>query len=182
MDTETLTKNVRNIALAAVLLACIVAAGFLPAIKTPIIRLGFGFVPVMFGAMLLPTQYIVVLAVLGDVIKYFLINSAQGPFNVGITIGATVAALIWSVAFQEFRKSGHLVDKKFIVKLVIASFLVASVANLGINTFALSIQLGKGFLALLFPWRLYSEIVSFIIHIPVGIALALAVKNARKTK
>lgn len=182
MDTETLESGApsvqkthnspaRIIAVAAIVLACVVAAGFLPAIKTPIARIGLGFIPLVAGSMLLPVPYTVVIAILGDIIKYFLFNASFGPLNPGITLGAGVAGLIYGLAFAAVRRDDFTFGKRFVVKAVLGSALTVLIADILINTVALSFQLGKGWIAILIPWRLISEGVMFAVHIPVVIGI-----------
>jgi ECF transporter S component (folate family) len=174
MDTETSSTtadNAKKLAQTVLAIACNVAFSILPAIKTPIARIGFGFIPVMFTAAILPLPLVILVMAVQDVISYFLFNMASGPFNPGITLSAVAAGVIWSFAFSDVRKGGAFDLKKVTLRMVIASAAVAIVCNLLINTTALSIQLGKAWIPLLLP-RIWSSVVLFVIHIPVGVAIA----------
>lgn len=122
--------------------------------------------------MLLPLPYTVVIAILGDIIKYFLFNASFGPLNPGITLGAGVAGLIYALAFKNVRKRDFTVGSSFIIRAILGSFFAVLIADIVINTIALSFQLGKGWLAILFPWRLISEGIMFAVHIPIVLAVA----------
>lgn len=176
VDTETLFKDKNNtnskcIAISAILLGCMIASALLPSINTPIIRIGFAFIPLLIGSMMLPTIQIVTIAVLADIIKYFLFYSSFGPYNLGISISAGICALIYSLFLNTVTREDWKFDKNFIIRAVFSSILSTVICDLGITTFSLSIMNGKAWIAILIP-RIYSESILLILHILVILLIA----------
>jgi ECF transporter S component (folate family) len=182
-DTETSSRSkqellIITIAISALVLALNISFGALPSFDAGgIFKLGIGFIPVMFSGMLLKPGYCVILAALGDVIKYFIFDSAYA-FNPIYTVSAAIAGLIWSLAFTPLRNKGELTPA-FIIRIVIASLLVVVICNIGLGTFGVMMDKGKAWEAVIIP-RLGSNAFVFAYHIPFGIGLAALAVKIRK--
>ncbi|MDR0950687.1 MAG: hypothetical protein LBM13_03530 [Candidatus Ancillula sp.] len=186
MDTETSDKNfsvsdqeemsqqselVQTVAAVGLLLALTIASGYLPSIKTGVIRIGLDFVPLMIAVFLVKWYWVTFIAVIGDIVKYFLINSAFGAFNPGITLSSVTFYLIWSILLCSALNQNWRFSRKTVVEIVIASILSTVISNVFISTWALAWQQGKSWLLLL-PARLPSEGVKVILYIVFGLAIA----------
>ena len=117
-------------------------------IQTPIVRIGFGFVPVVIIATMYGPIYAGVANGIADILGLMLFPS--GSFFPGFTLTAILAGVIYAV---------FLYNKPITwLRILAASVIINIVLNLGLNTYWLSIMMGKGFLALL-PTRIVKELV-----------------------
>lgn len=123
-------------------------------IQTPIVRIGFGFLPLAIMGIL----YGPVTAFTGGVISDLLgfVMFPTGTYFPGFTLTTGLTALTFSYL---------LYNKDFSIKnITIASLIVCIVLNLGLDTLWLSILFGKGYLMLL-PTR----VVKSLIMIPIQV-------------
>ena len=79
----------KKIIITAVLLAMLIVLSRFLSIKTPILKISFGFVPTMLCAIWLGAKWTVLLNVLGDVIGATLFPT--GPYFIGYTISTAIA-------------------------------------------------------------------------------------------
>jgi len=123
-------------------------------INTPVLRIGFGFLPVamtaiMFGPIWAATSYAI-----GDILGMLIFPT--GVFFPGFTVTAFLTGLIWGL---------FLYKRKVTVKSVLpASLIIVLCLNLILDTFWLMILMGNGFLALL-PTRIIKCAVMVPIHL-----------------
>lgn len=123
-------------------------------IQTPIVRIGFGFVPVVIIATMYGPIYAGVSNGIADILGLMLFPS--GSFFPGFTLTAILAGVIYGV---------FLYNKPITWgRIIAASVIINIVLNLGLNTYWLSIMMGKGFLALL-PTRIVKELVMIPIKV-----------------
>ena len=123
-------------------------------IQTPIVRIGFGFVPVVIIATMYGPIYAGVANGIADILGLMLFPS--GSFFPGFTLTAILAGVIYGV---------FLYNKPITWgRIIAASVIINIVLNLGLNTYWLSIMMGKGFLALL-PTRIVKELVMIPIKV-----------------
>ena len=117
-------------------------------IQTPIVRISFGFVPVVIIAMLYGPVSCGIANGIADIIGVMLFPT--GAFFPGFTLNAILAGVIYGI---------FLYNKPATWSRVLCALAVISiVVNLGLGTYWLSIMMGKGFIALL-PARIFKEIV-----------------------
>ena len=123
-------------------------------IQTPIVRIGFGFLPLAIMGILYGPTIAFTGGVISDLLGFVMFPT--GTYFPGFTLTTGLTALIFSY---------FLYNKDFSIKRVtIASLIVCLVLNLCLDTFWLSILLGKGYLVLL-PTR----IVKSLIMIPIQV-------------
>ena len=123
-------------------------------IQTPIVRIGFGFVPVVIIATMYGPIYAGVANGIADILGLMLFPS--GSFFPGFTLTAILAGVVYGV---------FLYNKPITWgRIIAASVIINIVLNLGLNTYWLSIMMGKGFLALL-PTRIVKELVMIPIKV-----------------
>ncbi len=117
-------------------------------IQTPIVRISFGFVPVVIIAMLYGPVSCGIANGIADIIGVMLFPT--GAFFPGFTLNAILAGVIYGI---------FLYNKPATWSRVLCALAVISiVVNLGLGTYWLSIMMGKGFIALL-PARIFKVIV-----------------------
>lgn len=152
-------KKSKKIILTAVLLALLIILSRFLAIKTPIMKISFGFVPTMLCAIWLGPKWTILLNVLGDLIGAIFFPT--GPYFIGYTISTAVSGLIYGVFLY---KGKNYSDKMFLLRLIIATLLVAILVNMGLNTLWISITTGKAFIVLL-SVRVVKQLIMIPIHV-----------------
>lgn len=153
----------RKIILTAVLLALLIILSRFLSLKTPIMKISFAFVPTMLCAVWLGPKWTILLNVLGDVIGATLFPT--GPYFVGYTISTAIAGLIYG--FILYKKEGkEYTNINFLVRLTIATAIVAVICNMGLNTLWSVITTGKAFWVLLSA-RIVKQLIMIPIHVVV---------------
>ena len=124
-------------------------------INTPILRIGFGFLPVaMMGIMYGPIWAAIGYAV-GDILGMLIFPS--GIFFPGFTVTAMLTGLVFGLFLHN--------KEKITWKTVLpASLIIILVLNLCLDTLWLSIMFGDAFIALL-PTRIFKCVVMLPIHL-----------------
>lgn len=151
----------KKIILTAILLALLIILSRFLSIKTPIMKISFAFVPTMLCAVWLGPKWTILLNVLGDVIGATLFPT--GPYFVGYTISTAIAGLIYG--FILYKKKGkEYTNINFLVRLTIATALVAVICNMGLNTLWSVITTGKAFWVLLSA-RIVKQLIMIPIHV-----------------
>ena len=132
-------KKYKKIILIATLIASeIVLARFL-SIKTPIIIIGFSFLPIMLSGIILGVKYTTLIAFISDLIGAILFPS--GAFFIGYTISNTLTGFIYGLFL--YQKQEFQVNKKFIIKMIIAVLIVNFLINAILNTYWIMITTDK---------------------------------------
>ncbi len=134
--------NVQNLALIAVLLAIQIILSRFLSISTPIMKIGFSFIPVAIAARKLGTFESMVVAGLGDLIGAILFPI--GPYFPGFTLSAVITGLINGLSYHK---------KCNMQRVIFAVLLGQFVSSLLLNTLWISVLYGSNFMALL-PTRL----------------------------
>lgn len=164
-----MSKN-KKIILAALLLAMeIILARFL-SIKTPIVTIGFSFVPTMLCAIWLGPKWTILISVLADLIGATLFPF--GSFFIGYTITTAVAGAIYGFLLFP-KKENTFTDKQLILRIIIASILVTVICNMLLNTLWLNITTKKAFMVLM-----ASRLVKELIMIPIKIVVMIFLEKA----
>lgn len=164
-----MSKN-KKIILAGLLLAMTILLSRFLSIKTPIVTIGFSFVPAILCAIWLGPKWSILVAILADLIGATLFPF--GSFFIGYTVTATVAAAIYG--WMLFKKEDNTyTDKQFIIRMILAVILVTFIANIGLNTLWLSITTGKAFMVLM-----ASRMIKELIMIPIKIILMIFLEKA----
>lgn len=156
--------NVKKLTVISMLIAVeIILTRFL-AITTPIVRIGFGFLPTAVIAIMYGPVYAGLAAAIADIIGMILFPS--GAYFPGFTLTAFLTGVTYGI---------FLHNKKInIINISAAVIVIAIVLNLGLDTVWLQIITGKAYLAL-FPAR----IIKCIIVAPVQILLISLISNEK---
>ena len=117
-------------------------------INTPIVRIGFGFLPIaIIGMMYGPLSAGVAYAI-GDLLGVALFPT--GSFFPGFTLTAFLTGIVYGVFLYNKPKTWP--------RIIGAVLTVCLVINLGLDTLWLSILMGKGYIALL-PTRIMKAVL-----------------------
>lgn len=116
-----------------------VLAHVVPVVKIDTLQISFGFVPLAFGSMLLGPLIGGVIGALGDIVG--MIIAPKGVYFPGFTLDVFLAGMIYGLFLYK--------KPKTILRISLAVLCVTVFVNIGLNTYWLTILLGKGYLALL---------------------------------
>lgn len=147
-------KKLKKIIISALLLAATIVINRFLSINTSILSIGFDFVPLILAGIILGWKYSLLIAVLADLIGSLLFPF--GTYFVGYTISSALRGLVYGILL--YRKEGFKLDKKFMVKLLIAILIVTIFINGGLNTLWLVITMKKAFLVIL-PTRILKQLI-----------------------
>lgn len=159
-------KKIKKIIISALLLAAAIVINRFLSINTSIVSIGFTFVPLMLAGIILGWKYSLVIAALTDLIGALLFPF--GTYFVGYTISSALTGLVYGLFLyrEEFK-----IDKKFMIRLIIAILIVCIFINGGLNTLWLVITSKKAFLAIL-PTRVLKQLlmipIMFITMVSLG--------------
>ncbi|MEG1426614.1 MAG: folate family ECF transporter S component [Oscillospiraceae bacterium] len=145
--------NIQNLALMAVLLAAEIMLSRFLSLQTPIVKIGFAFIPVAIAARKMGAQEAVIVAALGDFLGALLFP--VGAYFPGFTLTAAMKGLC----------SGLFLHKKCSLGRITASVLINEIfGSLLLNTLWLSILFGSPFFAIL-PTRLLQAAILAIVQV-----------------
>lgn len=154
----------RRILLSALFLASTVVLGRILSIRTPIITIGFSFVPIMLSAIILGPKYSTFIATASDIIGALLFPT--GSYFFGFTVTSFLTGLIYGLLL--YRK-GFKIDKNFIIRLIISTIIVTGLLNGCLNTIWV-IMISKNASKIIVPFRIAKQ----LIMIPIKIVTILA--------
>lgn len=149
-------KNTKTVVYLAFFVALqIILTRFL-SIQTPIVRIGFGFIPLVFSCILFGPLLGGVCAAISDVLG--MVIFPQGTYFPGFTFSALLSGIIYGSVLYK--------NKISILRIFIATLLVKILVDIGLNTLWLSILTGKAVLILLIP-----RLTKTLIMLPIEILL-----------
>lgn len=157
------TFDARTISKIALLMALdIILTRFL-SIQTPIVRIGFGFLPTAMIGMLFGPLAAGTAGALTDIVRIFLFGGS-GPFFPGFTLSAFLGGVFYGVFLHNKPKS--------LWRISLAVLMITIFVNLGLNTLWVYMLTDKAAFAIL-PARLIQNAVLA----PVKIAVIYFVAN-----
>lgn len=157
-------KNIREMVSMSLFIAIEVILTRFLSIQTPIVRIGFTFLPIAISAMLFGPVISGMIAALADVIGMVLFP-VGGAYFPGFTLTAFLSGVIYGSLLYKKTKS--------ILRISIAVIAISVFVHLGLDTIWIWILTGKGFFAIL-PTR----IMKCMINIPLQIILIRIVWNS----
>jgi len=117
-------------------------------VQTPILRIGFGFIPVVLASIMFGPVLGGITAAFSDILGMMLFP--QGVYFPGFTLSAFLAGLIYGLLLYKKTKT--------ILQITIAVLMVTVFIDLGLNTLWLSMITGKAAMVLLVP-RLIKSVI-----------------------
>lgn len=154
VDSFQELRDVKKLAVAAMLLAIAVVLGFYRLQLTDYIRIGFDFIAKESASMLLGPSIGCVVAGLADILSYVI--KPVGAFFPGLTLSAMLASVIYGIVLYQKPLS--------LKRVLLANGLVTVFVNLFLNTYWMSILLGNAYMAL-FPARAVKQLLMFPIEV-----------------
>lgn len=155
--------DARSISKIGLLMALEIVLTQFISIETPIVRIGFGFLPIAIIGMLYGPWIAGMASAITDLVGTILFGG--GVFFPGFVLSAFVGGMIYGLLLYKKPKS--------LKRIIIAILLVTVFVNLGMNTIWLTIMLDKATLVI-FPTRLVQNLVLAPVNI---MLLYFVVKN-----
>ena len=141
-------NNTNRLLVMALLIAMEIVLTRFMSVNTPILRIGFGFLPISMIAILYGPWPAGIAYAVGDVLGALMFPTAP-PFP-----GFTLSALLTGLIFGKFLYEKQITWKRVLVP----SILIAVFIDLILNTYWLTLLTGKGFMFLL-PTRIAKAVV-----------------------
>ena len=152
-----MTNNTKMIVYMSLIIAMEVVLTRFLSIQTPIVRIGFTFLPIAISAIMFGPVFAGMAAALADTIGMMLFSSG-GAYFPGFTITAFLTGAVYGLFLYKKPKS--------LARIIIPVVIISIVINLGLDTVWLWILTGKGIMAIL-PTR----ILKCLIMIPIQISV-----------
>ena len=138
------TERTKMIISIAIMVACQVVLERVLAINTMVVKIGFGFVPLVIVAILYGSWWAAVAGALADIIGTFAVPI--GPYFPGFTVTAFLAGMIYGLYLKNLDKIDM---KKAIIRSILAAVTVSVVISLVLNTAMIAIVFNYGVMVLL---------------------------------
>lgn len=166
-------NKIKKILLTALFIASTVVLSRFLSIQTPIVTVGFSFVPIMLAGILMGWKSCAFVASLSDIIGALLFPI--GSYFFGFTITSLLTGITYGLLLHD--KNGFKINKKFIIKLIISSLIVTCLYNGILNTIWIKI-ITKGASKIIIPVRIAKE----LIMIPIKIITILGITKVFEQK
>ena len=140
--------DARSISKIGLLMALEIVLTQFISIETPIVRIGFGFLPIAIVGMLYGPWIAGTASAIADIVGTILFGG--GVFFPGFVLSAFIRGMIYGLILYKKPKS--------LKRIIIAILLVTVFVNLGLNTIWLTIMLDKAILVI-FPTRVVQNLV-----------------------
>lgn len=171
MSTRTLVQAGFLVALSIVLtrfVSIMVPLGGLPAL-----RVGFGEIPLMMGGLLFGPVAGGIGGMIADLIGAWAFP--QGPYFPGFTLSSILWGVLPGIYGLYLRRKGEKGNPFTYKNVFIIVSICIVIISIGMNTYWLSLMMGKGYMAFL-PGRLLSAIVNIPLQ---SYIIALLIKQLR---
>lgn len=159
-------NKTKKILLDALFIASTIVLGRILSIRTPLLTIGFSFVPIMLSAIILGWKHSTFVATISDIIGALLFPT--GSYFFGFTITSFLTGLTYGLLLHS--KEEFKLEKKFIIKLIISTIIVTGLLNGGLNTIWLII-ISKNASKIIVPVRIVKQLIMAPIKIFTIIAL-----------
>lgn len=126
------------------------------AIQTPIIRIGFGFIPIALSAIFFGPVMGGITAALADILGMMIFP--KGAYFPGFTLSAFLGGFIYGIFLYNRPKS--------FLNITLSVLIITFAIHLGLNTLWISILTGKAYTVLILP-----RIIKEALLLPIQVAL-----------
>jgi ECF transporter S component (folate family) len=160
--------KIKKIIIASLLLASTIVLSRILSIRTPILTIGFSFVPIMLSGIILGPKYTIFISTLADIIGALLFPI--GSFFYGFTITAFLTGLVYGIFL--YNKDEFKLDKKFIIKSIIAILIVTIILNGVLNTIWIKMTVKDASKIIIVP-----RVIKQLIMIPVKFLVLMSISK-----
>jgi ECF transporter S component (folate family) len=150
-------QKVKKVVLAGLLLAVLIIFARFVSVQYAVLRLSFGYIPLILSGWLLGPLWTAVIGALGDILGMLLLP--KGAYFPGFTLSEILTGLLYG-----FFLYGRPVDRRMLLRLVLPLTITVVCVNLALNTLWLAIMLKKAFLVVA-AGRLAAEAVKLPVEI-----------------
>lgn len=169
MDKNQRARTIMPVNIAIMIAAEVILTRFI-SINTPLLRISFGFIPVVIVAIMYGPLWAGTAYAIGDIIGALLFPI--GAFFPGYTLSAFLTGLVYGLFLHK--------DELKLNYVIISCAIVMFAINLGLGTLWLTMLTGKGYIALL-PARALKELIEFpVCVVIITIINATVVRYAKK--
>ena len=169
MQKLEISKSKRIILSALFLSLGIILERIVPGIKTPIMKLSFGFIPIMFIAMWLGPKSAAIIAGLQDLIGALLFPF--GTYFPGWTISYVISGYIYGLILH--KKQYKYSNFELIARLLISSILVLGIVNIILDSYWLKISYGQAYI-----YYISTRFISKLIMIPIQVIVMFVLERS----
>ena len=149
--------NTYTMVTCALLIALHVVLGRFLSIQTPVVRVGFAFVPLAISGILFGPVYGAAVGGIADLLGY--VVNPMGAYHPGFTLTNALAGAVYGLLLHRKEGAPRMTNSRFLIRSVIAVLITAIPLGLCLNTLWLTQILDKGYLVML-PVRALKEIVT----------------------
>lgn len=135
-------NNTQKIVVIGLLISCQIVLTRFFSIQTPVLRIGFGFLPLAVSAIIFGPITGGIIAAVSDVLGMMLFPN--GVYFPGFTVSAFLSGVIYGMFL-------HNRNNNLLVCVVISSLLVSTLVDVVLNTIWLSMLIGKSIMILIIP-------------------------------
>jgi ECF transporter S component (folate family) len=146
---EVLYLKTRNFIFMGLLISMEVVLTRFFSIQTPIVRIGFGFIPIVIASVMFGPVLGGITAAFSDILGMMLFP--KGVYFPGFTLSAFLSGMIYGIFLYK--------KPKTMLRIIMAVSITIILVDLGLNTYWLSIITGKGVVALFVPRFIKSVIM-----------------------
>ena len=161
MNGTARNKRLYNLVSLALLVAIEVVLSRFFSIRTPVVRIGFGFVPLAVGGMMFGPFGGLAVGLIGDLLGATLFPS--GPFHPGFTLATALSGLCYGVMLHQKDGTPKWSQRTFLIRVGIALAINCFGLSLGLNTIWLTQIYDKGYMVLM-PPRIIKEVVMYVVQ------------------
>lgn len=160
-------REVKALAMTAMLIAIAVVLGFYSLQVTDYIKIGFAFLADELTGMMFGPVAGGLMGAIADLVKY--VVRPTGPFFPGFTISALAGGIIYGIVLYKRPLS--------LRRVILANGLVTLIVNVCMNTYWLTLLYGSAFFAIL-PARIVKEVIMLPITVVLFYTVAKVLSRA----
>lgn len=160
-------REVKALAMTAMLIAIAVVLGFYSLQVTDYIKIGFAFLADELTGMMFGPVAGGLMGAIADLVKY--VVRPTGPFFPGFTISALAGGIIYGIVLYKRPLS--------LRRVILANGLVTLIVNICMNTYWLTLLYGSAFFAIL-PARIVKEVIMLPITVVLFYTVAKVLSRA----
>lgn len=140
-------KSTRSLVFMGLLIAMEIVLTHFLSIQTPIVRIGFGFLPAALASIMFGPIWGGIMGAVSDILGMAIFPSG-GAYFPGFTLSAFIAGVIYGAVLYK--------KPNTILRAAIAALIVTMIVDLGLNTIWLTMITGKAAVAIITPRLLKS--------------------------
>ena len=160
MNGTARNKRLYTMVQCALLIGIEVVLSRFLSIRTPVVRIGFGFIPMAMAGMMFGPTYGFAVGAISDLLGATLFPS--GPFFPGFTLVTGLSGMTYGMLLHP--KNGETWSQKnFFFRVLIAVLIINIPLELGLNTLWLTILYDKAYLAMI-PVRFVKQLVMIVVQ------------------